>query len=148
VFGGGAAIGGLYARRVKEDAERRWIILGLLGVAAGWAMIAGAPVFVLVLIPSAFAAAMDTVGTVAGYNLIQRRTPDELRGRVFAAYSMTGMFANMIGFILVGPFVQAFGPRAVYAAGGVLSLFAAGVFAYGRPPVPATESDSPPSATV
>ena len=148
VFGGGAAIGGLYARRVKEDAERRWIILGLLGVAAGWAMIAGAPVFVLVLIPSAFAAAMDTVGTVAGYNLIQRRTPDELRGRVFAAYSMTGMFANMIGFVLVGPFVQAFGPRAVYAAGGVLSLFAAGVFAYGRPPVPVTESDNPPSATV
>jgi MFS family permease len=138
VFGGGAAIGGLYARRVKEDAERRWIILGLLGVAAGWAMIAGAPLFVLVLIPSAIAAAMDTIGTVAGYNLIQRRTLDELRGRVFAAYSMTGMFANMVGFILVGPFVQAFGPRAVYAAGGVLSLVAAGVFAYGRrTPVPA-----------
>ena len=101
-------------------------------------MIAGAPLFILVLIPSAAAAALDTIGTVAGYGLIQRRTADEVRGRVFAAYSMAGMIANMVGFILVGPFVQAFGPRAVYAAGGVLSLLAAGVFAYPKPRDPIT----------
>lgn len=138
VFGGGAALGGLYARRLKERDERRWIIVGLLGVAVGWALIAGAPLFILVLIPSAAAAALDTIGTVAGYGLIQRRTADEVRGRVFAAYSMAGMIANMVGFILVGPFVQAFGPRAVYAAGGVLSLLAAGVFAYPKPRDPIT----------
>jgi MFS family permease len=145
VFGGGAAIGGLYARRVKESAERRWIILGLLGVAAGWALIAGAPLFVLVLIPSAVAAAMDTIGTVAGYSVIQRRTPDELRGRVFAAYAMTGMIANMIGFILVGPFVEAYGPRAVYLAGGVLSLLAAGVFVYRRPEIAVSVVEEEPA---
>jgi MFS family permease len=131
-FGAGAALGGLYGRRVRESTERRWIILGLVGVAAGWAIIAGAPWFSLVLVASAGAAAMDTIGTVAGYGLIQRRTSDDVRGRVFAAYSMAGMLANMLGFLLVGPFVEAFGPRAVYAAGGVLSLLAAGVFAYRR----------------
>ncbi len=142
-FGGGAALGGLYGRRVKESAERKWIILGLLGVAVGWFLIAGAPWFALVLIASAGAAAMDTIGTVAGYGLIQRRTPDDLRGRVFAAYGMSGMLANMLGFVLVGPFVEAFGPRAVYAAGGVLMLLAAGVFAYRRvSPVDAASVES------
>jgi MFS family permease len=131
-FGGGAALGGLYGRRVKESAERKWIILGLLGVALGWFVIAGAPWFALVLIASAAAAAMDTIGTVAGYGVIQRRTPDEVRGRVFAAYGMSGMLANMLGFVLVGPFVEAFGPRAVYAAGGLLMLLAVGVFVYPR----------------
>src|SRR5436305_12829065 len=49
-FGAGAAIGGLYGRRVDERTERRWIILGLVGVAAGWAIVAGAPWFGLVLV--------------------------------------------------------------------------------------------------
>lgn len=118
---------------MHESTERRWIILGLIGVAVGWAVIAAAPWFALVLVASAGAAAMDSIGTVAGYGLIQRRTADSTRGRVFAAYSMSGMLANMLGFLLVGPFVEAFGPRAVYAAGGVLSLFAAAMFAYRRP---------------
>jgi MFS family permease len=131
-FGAGAALGGLFGRRVQESSERRWIILGLVGVAVGWAIIAAAPWFVLVLVVSAGAAAMDTIGTVAGYGLIQRRTSDDVRGRVFAAYSMSGMLANMVGFLLVGPFVEAFGPRAVYAVGGMLSLLAASVFAYRR----------------
>src|SRR4051794_9153241 len=131
-FGAGAALGGLFGRRVQESSERRWIILGLVGVAVGWAIIAAAPWFALVLVVSAGAAAMDTIGTVAGYGLIQRRTSDDVRGRVFAAYSMAGMLANMLGFLLVGPFVEAFGPRAVYAVGGMLSLLAASVFAYRR----------------
>ena len=97
----------------------RWPIR-LVGVAVGWAM--------------------DTIGTVAGYGLIQRSTDDAVRGRVFGAYSMSGMLANMVGFLLVGPFVEAFGPRAVYAAGGVLSLIAAGVFGYRRRPAVETES--------
>jgi MFS family permease len=133
-FGGGATLGGLYARRVRTGSERRWIVIGLAGVGAGWLLIAGAPWFWVVLVASAAAAAIDTVGTAAGYGLIQRRTADAVRGRVFAAYSMAGMIANMVGFLLVGPFVQAFGPRAVYAAGGVLSFVAAGVFAYRRDP--------------
>src|SRR3954447_12834856 len=139
-FGGGAALGGLYGRRVKESAERKWIILGLLGVAVGWFVVAGAPWFALVLIASAAAAAMDTIGTVAGYGVIQRRTPDEVRGRVFAAYGMSGMLANMLGFVLVGPFVEAFGPRAVYAAGWLLMLLAVGVFVYPRESRVATAS--------
>ena len=131
-FGGGAALGGLYARRVDERTERKWIIVGLLGVGVGWFIIAGAPWFAVVLVASAGAAAIDTIGSVAGYGLIQRRTADDVRGRVFAAYGMSGRLANMIGFVLVGPFVETFGPRAVYAAGGVLMLVAAGVFAYRR----------------
>jgi len=51
----------------------------------------------------------------------------------------------MLGFLLVGPFVEAFGPRAVYAAGGVLMLLAAGVFAYRRnASVQAVGSDARP----
>jgi MFS family permease len=136
-FGAGAVIGGLYARRVEEADERRWITLGLLGVAFGWSIIAGAPWFAVVLVASAGAAAFDAVGGVAGYSVIQRRSTDAVRGRVFAAYAMAGMIANTIGFLVVGPLVEAFGPRAVYALGGGLSLAAAGIFMFSRgEPVP------------
>lgn len=127
-FGAGALAGSLYGRRITVVTEQRWIVLGLLGVAGGWALIAGAPWFALVLIASAGAAAMDAIGTVAGFGLIQRRTEDRVRGRVFAAYHLAGMVANMVGFIIVGPLVDAFGPRAVYAVGGLMSLIAAAVF--------------------
>lgn len=62
----------------------------MLGVAVGWGMIALTPWFAWVLVGSAIAAGLDSIGTVAGYGLIQRRTPDAVRARVFAAQTTAG----------------------------------------------------------
>ena len=97
-------------------------------MAAGWAIIALTPWFALVLVGSFLAAGLDAIGGVAGYGVIQCRTPDSVRGRVFAAQYTAGLGANMLGFIVVGPLVEALGPRVVYGMGGGLALFATLLF--------------------
>lgn len=124
-FGAGALIGSLLAARLIGSAERAWLIIGMVGVAAGWATIALTPWFGLVLVGSFVAAGLDAVGSVAGYDMVQRRTPDVVRGRVFAAQATAGLSANMLGFIVVGPLVQTLGAQAVYGLGAVLALGAA-----------------------
>ena len=123
-FGAGALVGALLARRTSADDERRWVAVGLGGVAIGWFLIAGAPVFSLVLAASALAAAMDALGGVAFYGIVQRRSQDAVRGRVFAALAMAGLMANTVGFVIVGPLVEWLGPKAVYALGGVVMVIA------------------------
>jgi MFS family permease len=140
-FGAGALLGSLVAARLIGSSERAWLILGMLGVAAGWATIALTPWFALVLVGSFVAAGLDAVGTVAGYGMVQRRTADAVRGRVFAAQVTAGLSANMLGFLIVGPLVQALGAQAVYGLGAILSVAAALSFALptagvGAPAIP------------
>jgi MFS family permease len=96
-------------------------------------MVAWTPWFALVLVGSALAAGLDAIGSVAGYGLIQRRARDAVRGRVFAAQSTAGLSANMVGFIVVGPLVEALGPQAVYGLGGIVSVVAALTFLIPNP---------------
>jgi MFS family permease len=123
-FGAGALVGALVATRVIRSDERRWVAIGMIAVAAGWATIALTPWFGLVLIASALTAAIDALGEVAGTNIIQQRASDAVRGRVFAAQQSAGLTANMVGFIVVGPLVQALGPRAVYGLGAGVAMIA------------------------
>ena len=127
-FGLGALLGSVVATRIAKRAEYAWVVVGCLGVAAGWFMIAAAPWFVFVLIGSALAAGIDSIGTVAGYGMIQTRVPDATRGRVFAAQATAGLGINMVGFLTVGPLVEALGPQAVYGIGGAIALLATVVF--------------------
>jgi Na+/melibiose symporter-like transporter len=67
---------------------------------------------------------MDALGGVAFYGIVQRRSQDAVRGRVFAALAMAGLMANTVGFVIVGPLVEWLGPKAVYALGGVVMVIA------------------------
>ena len=127
-FGLGALLGSVLATRIAKRAEYGWVVAAFFGVAAGWFMIALAPWFALVLVGSALAAGIDSIGTVAGYSLIQTRVADATRGRVFAAQATAGLSINMVGFLLVGPLVQALGPKAVYGLGGAFALISAAAF--------------------
>lgn len=127
-FGAGALVGAVAAIRIVRSRERAWIVVGMLGVALGWGMIALTPWFALVLVGSFIAAGVDALGTVAGYGVVQRRARDAVRGRVLAAQVTAGLGANMIGFLAVGPLVEALGPQTVYGLGAVLSVLATLVF--------------------
>lgn len=148
-FGIGALLGALLARRISQEDERRWVIVGLAGVAVGWFMIAGAPFFALVLFASALAAGTHAFGTVAAYSIVQRRSADAVRGRVFAALNMAGLLANAVGFVLVGPLVEWLGAQFAYAMGGVVMVFATAAFwiptAPGRAPLLVETTDPPPA---
>jgi MFS family permease len=127
-FGAGALVGAIYARRVARYAELRWIAIGLGGVALGWFAIAAAPWFALVLGASLLAALVDAIGSVSVTNVIQRRSPDAVRGRVNAAFDTAGLFANAVGFLVVGPLVAWLGPQPVYFVGGVVMVASTLVF--------------------
>lgn len=70
-LGVGALFGSLAAAKLLRRGEYFWVTVGCLGVAIGWGLIAITPLFALVLVGSAIAAALDAAGMVAGYSLIQ-----------------------------------------------------------------------------
>ena len=53
--------------------------------------------------------------------MIQRRSADEVRGRVFSTFSTFGLMANALAFAMAGAIVEAFGPRSVFALGALAS---------------------------
>ena len=67
--------------------------------------------------------------------LIQSMTPDRLRGRVLAAYSMMLMGMAPIGALLAGVLADRIGAPATVAAGGIACAIGAGVFAMYLPAI-------------
>ena len=65
----------------------------------------------------------------ASNTLVQTMTPDTLRGRVMAVYAMTFMGMAPLGALLAGAAAQRIGAPATVAAGGVVSVMGALVFA-------------------
>jgi MFS family permease len=121
-FGAGLLAGSLLARQIRTGREWRWVRLGALGVAAGWAIIAVTPWFGLVLVGSAVAAVLDSIGGTAGYVIYQRRSDDARRGRLFAAVHTLGLVANVLGFGAAGFIASQFGAQTVYAVGALLAV--------------------------
>ncbi len=60
--------------------------------------------------------------------LIQSMVPDRLRGRVMSVYSMMFMGMAPFGSLLAGWAAARFGSPTTVAAGGVISIAAAGLF--------------------
>ena len=61
--------------------------------------------------------------------LIQTTIPDEYRGRIMALYAMTVVGLGPFGSLAAGALAQAAGARITVAAGGLMALTAAAVFA-------------------
>jgi MFS family permease len=69
----------------------------------------------------------------ASNTLIQTMTPDRLRGRVMAVYSMMFMGMSPIGALVAGVLADRLGAPATVALGGVIALGASIVFALRLP---------------
>lgn len=118
VFGsGGAVIGSVVARRITPTTEGVVLLSGTVAVLVGYTLVALAPWFAMVLGGVALALGFDAFAEVAGYGIIQRRTSDTVRGRVFAALTTMGLLANVVAFSAAGFVVELVGPRGVYAIG-------------------------------
>jgi MFS family permease len=118
----GAILGALAARRLNEQTERGAILLGVAAVAVGYVLIAVSPVYAMVFVLQAATAFCDSRGGIAGNSFIQRRTPDEVRARVFAAVTSMWLMANVIAFPLAGVVLGLWGPRAVYILGAAVAV--------------------------
>ncbi|MFN2442538.1 MAG: MFS transporter [Thermoanaerobaculia bacterium] len=85
---------------------------------------------VALLIPVGFSM---VVSMASSNTLIQAMVPEEIRGRVMAVYSMVFMGGGPLGALLAGALAQRIGAPATVAAGGMLSIVAAIIFAIRLP---------------
>lgn len=103
------------------------IVIPLASATIGLAM-AGAAVSTtvwLVAVAFVIGGLGNGVGNVCWQSLIRVRTPEALRGRVFAACSAIMQAANVTGTVLAGPTVAALGPRLSFGAGGIVTMLVA-----------------------
>jgi predicted MFS family arabinose efflux permease len=120
-WGGGAVLGSLAARRLKVRFESIVLLLGPVAIMVGYATISISRWFALVLAGMLFAAFFDSIGTVAGQSVFQRRTVDSIRGRVLGTLEASSLLARAAGFVSAGFLVAALGPRSAYALAAAVS---------------------------
>jgi MFS family permease len=109
---------------VNERREPLVLIGGAAACAVGTAAVAISPVFWPVVLAILVAGVGDASMLVAGQSIIQRRTPDALRGRVMAAQDAMVQVAMAIALCVAGLIVAFVKPRGAYVIGGVTALMA------------------------
>jgi len=132
--GAGALIGALaLATRQSVSGLGRWVAVstGVFGVSLILFSFSRSFWIAAALLIPVGLAMMTQMG--ASNTLIQSMTPDHLRGRVMSVYSMMFLGMAPLGAILAGALAGPLGARGTVAAGGVVCLLAAAVFALRLP---------------
>ncbi len=125
-WGFGMLVGSWLAGRLaSERHEVRLVVAGLAVMALGLGLIWVTGVFVVILAFNAAGGFGMGLIEVARQGVIQRRTPDAMRGRVFAAAEAIGGTAFTASLLLAGIFVGAIGAQASYAVAAGSNLAAA-----------------------
>jgi predicted MFS family arabinose efflux permease len=127
VYGVGAVIGSWLASRLTAATEPAALVTGFVVAGVAGLGIWLAPVFWIVLACNMVWGVGDGVTRVAKTGILQRRTPDAVRGRVSGANESALNLALMAGFLAAGPTIAVLGAKATYAVGGLAALGAAAV---------------------
>lgn len=132
--GAGALVGSIaLAMRSSVKGLGKWVAIsaGMFGAAlAAFALSKSFLLSAILLVPVGGAM---MVQMASSNTLIQSMVPDELRGRVMSVYSMMFMGMGPLGSLLAGSAAQRVGAPAAVAAGGVLTIIAAVIFALRLP---------------
>lgn len=131
LWGGGGVVAARFATAALDRRSEPVVIVGsAIVLAFSYALTAVAPWFGLVLVAFAAGGASMGLAGIAEDLLLQRRTSDDVRGRVFAAHIAAVQLSLATPLLLSGFVVNALGPRAVLGIGaglascGVLALTA------------------------
>jgi len=125
LWGAGSVIGSLAGRKLRPSNEARWLVLGTGMVAAFALAVAISPWFSLVLLLNVAWGAAEAVTNVADQNIMQRRSPDSVRSRVFGAQEGIWHGAISISYIAAAFVLPVVGARGMYAILGVTALLSA-----------------------
>src|SRR5215467_4671660 len=129
-WGAGGLAGSLAAARIVTRAtEPAAAVLGCLVFGVFVAAVGAAPWFALIPLFTLLFAASDSFAFVGFNGVYQRRTPDAIRGRMFAAVGAITTFATAVSFGFAGFLVDAVGWRPVYLGGGLVDVACAGAVA-------------------
>jgi MFS family permease len=144
-WGGGSVLGSLAGRWVRVGNEGVALTAGAAGVAVTAAAVGISPWFAGVVVAVLLMGVADGVGLVAEQGILQRRTPDAVRGRVSAAFDAFIHVGLAISYVFAGPAVAALGPRGVYLVGAAATAVTAAILVpiwrAGRAPAPVPVGD-------
>jgi MFS family permease len=147
LWGAGSVIGSLLGRRLRPTNEARWLVLGTGMVAVFATAVALSPWFSLVLGLNLAWGAAEAVTNVADQNIMQRRSPDSVRSRVFGAQEGIWHGSVSISYIGAAFLLPIVGARGMYAILGLTALLSAivilPILRLDRPSDDATEAQTP-----
>ena len=129
LLGGGGLLGAALAGRVLRAGPSRVLAWSFMAGAAGLALAGAAPVLAVGLGGMALAGAGRGLGDVAETTLIQERTSDAVRSRVFAAQEGAAHVAFSVSALSGGLIVQFASARGAFAVATAFGIAAAGIAA-------------------
>ena len=126
LLGGGGLVGAALAGRLLTTGRAPAIVVSSFAVSGLGLAVAGvAPVLIVALGALAFAGAGRGLGEVAETTLIQVRTEDAVRSRVFAAQDGAAHVAFSAAMVVGGVLVEASGARLAFGTAAASGLLAA-----------------------
>jgi predicted MFS family arabinose efflux permease len=143
MYAGGSLAGAFSGRWMKDSWQRPFLLFDALAITVGQGLVVITPWFALALVAILASASADSLASVAGTSLLQRKTADAIRGRVWGALSAIFMGANMVAFTVGGPLAAWLGPRGLYGVGAGSALVAFAILARAFARIP----DDRPAAT-
>ena len=129
LLGGGGLLGAALAARVLRSGAQRVLAWAFAASSAGFVLAGASQVIPTALAGMAVAGAGRGLGDVAATTLIQERTADEVRSRVFAAEDGAAHVAFSVSAFSGGLLVQLIDARGAFAAAAVFSVAAAALAA-------------------
>lgn len=125
-IGVGAVLGPLLLTRLVTDPRRPAFVFGPYLLRGLVDLVLAAVTVVPVALVALVAYGLGTSGGAVTLNsLLQSRTPEPVRGRVFAAFDMLWQLGRLLSLLLGGALAAAIGIQAVYYLGGALLVLAA-----------------------
>lgn len=120
-FGIGAVLGPIITNRLSDGSDsslRRWILVGFVAQALGWLVLGWAGVIVVVCLGLILRGTGGSVNWTYSSILLQRSTPDQYRGRVFAIDMVFYTIATIFATIVQGGLIDALGEEQI----GVIAI--------------------------
>ncbi|MGC8966900.1 MAG: MFS transporter [Thermus sp.] len=123
----GAILGGVSLPYLLKWVQReRLFLLGLLSFGLFEASVGLFPVFAWTLVAFFVSGFLNMAFIVPARSILQLNTPQEMRGRIFAAFSAVMNAAMLLGTMLGGALEGAIGAPKVFLLAGVMVALAAG----------------------
>lgn len=111
----------IIARRKSQDQLERPTMLGMLGMGFSLLTTGLFPKVWIVAIAEIFGGVTNGIVNVSLISLLQGRAPDEIRGRVMAAYGAFLRLAIITGYAIASPFASAY-PAVIYIVSGSATI--------------------------
>jgi predicted MFS family arabinose efflux permease len=136
MYGTGAVVTALWlaSRSHSRRQQRRNLVVGLAGMAAGLLVVAASRRYELALVGQLVAGLGMLRYTATTNALVQLLTDDDHRGRVMGLHTVMFAGAAPFGALLLGSIGRAVGPQAALVVSGVGTLLAAAWIAGRLPP--------------